>query len=236
MIPAGHTIEDIKTRERIIRDFYWEWKEKNPSQRKFNLSLKEYINIRMVSIVETSEHAAKSYLSTLAVLQLDSSVLWLCTVLPQSQANRMKKASQTRCLTFAPYAWRRFTPWGVMRCGRGLRATHYIVLPRLTIYAAKIYSFSLFAKPVLINFKKATSTSPSYGGRLCHRHFCGFLSCRTESDSLFPIRYIPRCEGGTSWSPGHRDYPIRDIWLPIWNSGRPLLLQLPKERHRQALV
>lgn len=59
MIPAGHTIEDIKTRERIIRDFYREWKEKNPSQRKFNLSLKEYINIRMVSIVETSEHAAK---------------------------------------------------------------------------------------------------------------------------------------------------------------------------------
>ena len=72
MIPEGHTIEDIKTRERIIRDFYREWKEKNPSQRKFNLSLKEYINIRMVSIVETSEHAAKSYLSTLAVLQLDS--------------------------------------------------------------------------------------------------------------------------------------------------------------------
>ena len=48
-------------------------------------------------------------------------------------ASRMKKASQTRCLTFAPYAWRRFTPWGVMRCGRGLRTTHYIVLPRLTV-------------------------------------------------------------------------------------------------------
>ena len=59
MIPEGHTIEDIKTREQIIRDFYREWKEKNPSQRKYNLSLKEYINIRMVSIVETSEHAAK---------------------------------------------------------------------------------------------------------------------------------------------------------------------------------
>lgn len=41
-------------------------------QRKYNLALKEYINIRMVSIVETSEHAAKSYLSTLAVLQLDA--------------------------------------------------------------------------------------------------------------------------------------------------------------------
>ena len=72
MIPKGDTLDDIKQREQIIRDFYREWKEKNPSQRKFNLSLKEYINIRMVSIVETSEHAAKNYLSTLAVLQLDA--------------------------------------------------------------------------------------------------------------------------------------------------------------------
>ena len=72
MIPEGNSLEDIKQRERIIRDFYHEWKEKNPSQRKYNLSLKEYINIRMVSIVETSEHAAKNYLSTLAVLQLDA--------------------------------------------------------------------------------------------------------------------------------------------------------------------
>ena len=41
-----------------------------------------------------------------------------------------------------------------MRCWRGLRTAHYIVRPRLTDYAAKICSFSLFAKPVLINFKK----------------------------------------------------------------------------------
>ena len=72
MIPKGNSIEDIKLREEIIRKFYRDWKEKNPSQRKYNLSLKEYINIRMVSIIETSEHAAKSYLSTLAVLQLDA--------------------------------------------------------------------------------------------------------------------------------------------------------------------
>ena len=72
MIPEGNSIEEIKQREQIIRDFYQEWKQLNPSQRKFNLSLKEYINIRMVSIVETSEHAAKRYLSTLAVLQLDA--------------------------------------------------------------------------------------------------------------------------------------------------------------------
>ncbi len=72
MIPQGTSLEDIKTREKIIRDFYREWKERNPSQRKYNLFLKEFINIRMVSIIETSEHASKSYLSTLAVLQLDS--------------------------------------------------------------------------------------------------------------------------------------------------------------------
>ena len=28
MIPEGHTIEDIKKREQIIRDFYREWKKK----------------------------------------------------------------------------------------------------------------------------------------------------------------------------------------------------------------
>lgn len=72
IIPEDNSVESIKVRERVIREFYREWKEKNPSQRKYNLSLKEYINIRMVSIVETSEHAAKSFLSTLAVLQLDA--------------------------------------------------------------------------------------------------------------------------------------------------------------------
>lgn len=71
-IPEDNSLESIKKREMIIRDFYREWKEQNPSQRKYNIALKEYINIRMVSIVETSEHAAKNYLSTLAVLQLDA--------------------------------------------------------------------------------------------------------------------------------------------------------------------
>ena len=59
-IPEDNSIASIKIREQIIRDFYRGWKERNPSQKKFNLSLKEYINIRMVSIVETSEHAAKT--------------------------------------------------------------------------------------------------------------------------------------------------------------------------------
>ena len=71
-IPNDDSLESIKIREGIIRDFYREWKENNPLQRKYNIFLKDYINIRMVSIIETSEHAAKNYLSTLAVMQLDS--------------------------------------------------------------------------------------------------------------------------------------------------------------------
>ena len=71
-IPTGNSKEDIKTRERIISDFYYEWKRSNPTQRLFNIDLKDYINIRHISIIETVEHAARTYLSTLAVLQLDS--------------------------------------------------------------------------------------------------------------------------------------------------------------------
>ena len=71
-IPQGSTPEDIDARRRIISKFYHDWKDQNPSQRRYNLSLKEYINIRFVSITETCTHAAKSYHSTLAVLQLDA--------------------------------------------------------------------------------------------------------------------------------------------------------------------
>ena len=36
MIPEGHTIEDIKKREQIIRNFYREWKEKSISNEMLN--------------------------------------------------------------------------------------------------------------------------------------------------------------------------------------------------------
>ncbi|MBQ7020217.1 MAG: hypothetical protein IJN30_04380 [Bacteroidales bacterium] len=71
-IPIDDSIESIKTRKKVIYDFYQEWKYVNPLMRRYNLSLKDYINIRHVSIDETSAHASKKYLSTLAVLQLDA--------------------------------------------------------------------------------------------------------------------------------------------------------------------
>lgn len=70
-IPTGNTKEDIKSRESIISNVYREWYAANPSKAVYNSNLKDDINVRYLSITETMRHAAKSYLSTLAVLQLD---------------------------------------------------------------------------------------------------------------------------------------------------------------------
>lgn len=71
-VPVGDTLEDKEKRRRIISQFYRDWKLRNPSLKKFNLSLNEDINIRFISITETCTHASRTYLSTLAVLQLDA--------------------------------------------------------------------------------------------------------------------------------------------------------------------
>ena len=70
-VPMGETKEDIKAREAIISDVYRRWYEANPSKAVYNPHLKDYINVRFLSINETVHHASMSYLSTLAVLQLD---------------------------------------------------------------------------------------------------------------------------------------------------------------------
>lgn len=71
-IPRGESQEDVKKRSDIIWKFYQEWKAANPTQRVYNHRLKDYINVRQISIDETARHASKRYLSTLAVLQLDA--------------------------------------------------------------------------------------------------------------------------------------------------------------------
>lgn len=70
-IPMGSSNEDITIRRHIIANYYRKWKIANPSMRRFNHSLKEDLHIRFVSITETCTHAARSFHSTLAVLQLD---------------------------------------------------------------------------------------------------------------------------------------------------------------------
>lgn len=70
-VPMGNTKEDIKVREAIISDVYRCWYKANPSKAVYNTNLKDFINVRFLSINETIHHASMSFLSTLAVLQLD---------------------------------------------------------------------------------------------------------------------------------------------------------------------
>lgn len=92
-IPRGESPEETKQRSDIIWKFYQDWKKANPTQRVYNNKLKEYINVRQISIDETARHASKRYLSTLAVLQLDAILAFaklIKTGKPESRSNQQQ--------------------------------------------------------------------------------------------------------------------------------------------------
>ena len=62
-IPQGRTKEEIRQREKIIKDFYASWNAVNPGKRIYNTNLQEFIYIKFLSIQETAEKAARSYKS-----------------------------------------------------------------------------------------------------------------------------------------------------------------------------
>ena len=70
LLPKGSTPEDIKARKRIIGDFYAKWNAEHPDKKVWNGSLQAFIHIKYQSINETKGHAATSYESTKAVLEL----------------------------------------------------------------------------------------------------------------------------------------------------------------------
>ena len=71
-VPVGDSIEDRRARNRLIRQFYYQWMGQNVDRKIFNKSLDDYIHVKYISINETAGHASLRYLSTLAVLQLDA--------------------------------------------------------------------------------------------------------------------------------------------------------------------
>ena len=73
---------------------YEDWKLKNPDQKKYNIALKEDINIRSVSLDETAGQASITYLSTLAVLQLDAILTnaWLVKDVPSKQNSKNQRS------------------------------------------------------------------------------------------------------------------------------------------------
>ena len=71
-VPVGNSAEDRRKRQEIIKQFYFHWKKQNPELYRYNLDLQENVYINHTSLVETAGRASLTYLSTLAVLQLDA--------------------------------------------------------------------------------------------------------------------------------------------------------------------
>ena len=93
-IPIGNTKKDRRKRQDLIYAFYLGWKRKNPEQKKFNIALQDDINIRAVSLDETAAQASLTYLSTLAVLQLDAILTnaWLVKTVPSKQGTKNQQS------------------------------------------------------------------------------------------------------------------------------------------------
>lgn len=69
-IPLGVKREDIKAREKIIKDYYAKWIREHPTKKIWNHQLQDYIHVKYQSINETYNKAARNYKSTLAVFKL----------------------------------------------------------------------------------------------------------------------------------------------------------------------
>ena len=69
-IPIGRTKEEIKIRERLIKEFYSQWIAEHPNKKVLNFALGKFISVKFLSINETYEKAARNYESTLAVFNL----------------------------------------------------------------------------------------------------------------------------------------------------------------------
>ena len=100
-IPTGDSTEARRRRHKIILSFYHDWKNRNPEAKKYNLNLKDDINIRYVSLEETAGQASMTYLSTLAVLQLDA-ILTNAVLVETTPANPRKKNQIMLHVIFLP--------------------------------------------------------------------------------------------------------------------------------------
>ncbi|MDR2848908.1 MAG: hypothetical protein LBV39_07385 [Bacteroidales bacterium] len=66
-LPQDDSTEAKKVRKQFIIDFYSNWIAVNTTKQIYNKSLKDFINVRFLSIQETAGHASHTYKSTIAV-------------------------------------------------------------------------------------------------------------------------------------------------------------------------
>jgi len=70
VIPMGKAGKHVKTRMKIINDFYKKWLNGSDEKSVKNTSLGKFIHVDGDSLIETRHHSSKSYQSTLTVLEL----------------------------------------------------------------------------------------------------------------------------------------------------------------------
>ena len=120
-VPMGDTKEDIKERQTIISDVYRRWYEANPLKAVFNTNLKDYINVRFLSINETIHHASISYLSTLAVLQLDT--ILRCSVVYGKPKPPKKGVANKKAFTYMLEMHHELIGIGIVKMMVGVKRT-----------------------------------------------------------------------------------------------------------------
>ena len=86
-IPTGNSKEDIKAREKLIKDFYAKWISKHPDKKVWNKHLSAFISVKFLSINETYEKASRNVESTLAVFRL-SDILANAMLVSEKPAKR----------------------------------------------------------------------------------------------------------------------------------------------------
>jgi len=69
-LPKDDSSEAKKVRKKFIIDFYSQWIAINTTKQIYNKSLKDFINVRFLSLQETAGHASHTYKSTIAVTYL----------------------------------------------------------------------------------------------------------------------------------------------------------------------
>ena len=103
-IPSGATLEEVKARKKIIRDFYAIWNAANPTKQVYNANLQALINVRYLSINETAEIASKRYISTFAITHYFTEILELAEEIrrtkPKSDNDNQKRFSEIIALEY----------------------------------------------------------------------------------------------------------------------------------------
>ena len=89
-IPKGRTKDEIKAREKLIKDFYSQWISEHPEKKIWNNNLGAFIHVKFLSINETYEKAARNYESTLAVFRL-TEILENVVMIGEKATNRMTR-------------------------------------------------------------------------------------------------------------------------------------------------